>query len=123
MPPPSAQASITLNVIHPRPATPADTDAVRHVDAIANRVFLDPIRHGEYPADLLADTQHITNWSFVHDGDLQTIAAPIDTLGVNYYRPSLVAAASADAPLWPGTDLAHELHEDGPRTAMDWVVV
>ena len=122
---PSAQASITLNPAHPRPATPsdADADAVRHVDAIANRVFLDPIRHGRYPADLLGDTRHITDWSFVHDGDLQTIAAPIDTLGVNYYRPSLVAAASADAPLWPGSDLAYELHEDGPRTAMDWVVV
>ena len=126
---PSAQASITLNLIHPRPATPAeaDADAVRHVDAIANRVFLDPIRHGSYPADLIADTQHITDWSFVYDGDLQTIAAPVDTLGVNYYRPSLVAAASvgatSDAPMWPGTDLAYELHEDGPRTAMDWVVV
>jgi beta-glucosidase len=124
---PSARVSITLNLAYPRPATPADADAVRHVDAIANRIFLDPIRHGAYPADLLADTAHITDWSFVEDGDLAAIAAPIDTLGVNYYRPALVSAASSgsasDAPLWPGTDLAYELREDGPRTAMDWVVI
>jgi beta-glucosidase len=123
---PSAKVSITLNLVYGRPASPADADAVRHVDALSNRIFLDPVLRGGYPADLLADTQHITDWSFVRDSDLETIAAPIDTLGVNYYRPSLIASAAGDPPagagLWPGTDLAYELSEDGPRTAMDWVI-
>ena len=133
--PSSAQVSITLNFTVPRPATPADADAARHVDAIANRLFLDPIRHGAYPADLVADTQHVSDWSFVRDGDLETIAAPIDILGVNYYTPSLIAAPSdelaaiahpprdlAGPSLWPGTDLAYLIPQDGPHTAMGWLV-
>ena len=33
----------------------------------------------------LEDTSAITDWSFVLDGDEQTIAVPLDVLGVNYY--------------------------------------
>ncbi len=124
--PSSAQVSVTLNLAVLRPATPADADAVRHVDAIANRIFLDPIRHGAYPADLIADTKHECDWSFVRDGDLEVISAPIDFLGVNYYTPARIAAASAElaagAVTWPGTDLAYAVPEPGPRTAMDWLI-
>ncbi len=31
--------------------------------------------------------QSVTDWGFVRDGDLRTIHAPIDFLGVNYYNP------------------------------------
>ena len=133
--PSSAQVSITLNFAVPRPATASDTDATRHVDAIANRMFLDPIRHGAYPADLLADTLLVSDWAFVRDGDLEAISAPIDFLGVNYYMPTRIAAASDDlaartgrpddgsAPFrWPGTDLAYALPEPGPHTAMNWLI-
>ena len=124
--PSSAQVSITLNLAVPRAATPADADAVRHVDAMANRIFLDPIRGGAYPPDLLADTRHLTDWSFVRDGDLEAISAPIDFLGVNYYTTARIAAASdaiaATAAPWPGTDLAYALPEPGPRTVMDWLI-
>ena len=130
--PSSAQVSITLNLAVPRAASPADADAVRHVDAIANRLFLDPISRGAYPPDLLADTRHISDWAFVRDGDLEAISAPIDFLGVNYYTPARIAAASdelaaqadqpAGAALWPGSDLAFAVPEPGPRTAMDWLI-
>jgi len=126
--PSSAQVSITLNLTVPRPATPSDTDATRHVDAISNRMFLDPIRHGRYPADLLVDTLHVSDWAFVRDGDLEAIAAPIDFLGVNYYMPTRIAAPSddlaarPDASRWPGTDLAYEVPEPGQHTAMNWLV-
>ena len=84
------------------------------------------------------DLRHITDWSFVRDGDLAAIAAPIDVLGINYYSPTLVAAAtpelreqssgrwtndpqSAPGPSpYPGTDLAFALPQDGPYTAMGW---
>ena len=82
-----------------RPATDsaADLDAARRIDALANRVFLGPILHGGYPADVLADTAPVTDWAFVQDGDLAQIAAPIDVLGVNYYTPPLVSALDARA--------------------------
>jgi beta-glucosidase len=135
--PASGQVSLTLNLFVVRGASESDGEAVRHVDAITNRIFLDPLLRGAYPADLLDDTRAITDWSFVREGDLATIAAPIDVLGVNFYSPSLVTAATDDlttsatrrahdsrdvegpAP-WPGTNLAYEVPQEGPYTAMRW---
>ena len=61
-------------------------------------MFLDPILHGRYPADVLADTAGVTDWSFVRPGDLATIAAPIDVLGVNYYTPTAVRHWTRERP-------------------------
>ena len=68
-----------------RTADPGETDAVRRLDALGNRIFLGPMLGDGYPADLRKDTSAITDWSFVLDGDEQTIAVPLDVLGVNYY--------------------------------------
>ncbi len=83
---------ITLNLDHPYPATDdeADAAAARWVDGLHNRWFLDPIFHARYPADLAEEWESIM--PKVHDGDLETIAAPIDFLGVNNYTSPLVAA-------------------------------
>jgi beta-glucosidase len=135
--PAPAQVSITLNLFVVRGASASDNEAVRHVDAIANRIFLDPLLRGAYPADLLDDTVAVTDWSFVRAGDLAMIAAPIDVLGVNFYSPSLVTAATdhlvtsatrrahdasdPEGPAsWPGSNLAYEVPQDGPYTAMRW---
>jgi beta-glucosidase len=141
--PATGEVSLTLNLAHVRPASgsPADRDAADHVDAIANRVFLDPVLRGHYPERLVADTQHLTDWSFVHDGDLDVISAPIDVLGVNYYAPALVAAptpeltagatgrwvndpsqSDAGPSPWPGTDLAWSVPQPGPYTDMGWPI-
>ena len=76
----------------------ADADAARRVDGLQNRVFLDPILDGRYPADVLADTAAVTDWSFVQPGDLAAIAAPIDVLGVNYYTPTYVRHWTRERP-------------------------
>ena len=135
--PPAAQLSITLNVseIRGRSDAPADADAARRVNALANRIFLDPLLVGQYPADLIADTAAITDWGFVQPGDAAIIATPIDTLGVNYYAPTLVGAYSgagprsmadghrvAEASPWPGCADVEFLEHPGPRTAMNWAV-
>lgn len=137
--PSTGQVSLTLNLQQVRSASQsdADRDAARHVDAVANRIFLDPVLRGRYPDDLVADLRHITDWSFVQASDLSAIAAPIDALGVNYYFPTLVAATTAQlreqstanendphgtagpAP-FPGTDLAFAVPQAGPYTAMGW---
>jgi beta-glucosidase len=136
--PATGRVLVTLNLAHVRGASEADADAARHVDGITNRIFLDPVLRGSYPDDVLADLRHITDWSFIHDGDLAAINAPIDVLGINYYSPTLVTAATPDitaqvtdtwvndpqsAPgpsAFPGTDLAYALPQDGPYTAMHW---
>lgn len=142
--PSSTQLSITLNLaqVYAATDTPADVEAASHVDAIANRIFLDPILRGAYPSDLLHTTRHITNWAFVAEGDLTDINAPIDVLGVNFYAPSRVTAATdevraqvtgrwvndpsqadAGASPWPGTDLAYSVSQPGPYTGMGWPIV
>ena len=138
--PSEAQVSVTLNLAQVRSASDSDDDvnAARIVDGVANRIFLSPILDGFYPEDVLADAAHLTDWSFIRDGDLALIHQPPDVLGVNYYSPTLVAALrpedrhmltkrwvndpqGADEPsAWPGTDLAYSLPQEGPYTAMGW---
>jgi beta-glucosidase len=97
---PAAQVGLALNLAWVRPETgsAADADAARRVDGLQNRVFLDPILDGRYPADVLADTAAVTDWSFVQPGDLAAIAAPIDVLGVNYYTPTYVRHWTRERP-------------------------
>jgi beta-glucosidase len=89
---PDSEIGITLNLDHPYPATDeeADVAATRWVDGMHNRWFLDPIFHARYPADLAEEWEPIM--PKIHDGDLETIAAPIDFLGINNYTSPLVAA-------------------------------
>jgi beta-glucosidase len=138
--PATADLSITLNLAYVRPASdsPEDQDAARHVEAVSNRIFLDPILRGRYPDELLDDLRHVTDWSFVKRGDEATINQPIDVLGVNYYSPTMVTAATdelraattrrwSNDPMstsgpspYPGTDLAFSVPQEGPYTAMGW---
>ncbi len=134
--PATAQVSLTLNLAAVRPLTadPADLDAARRIDGLANRIFLDPVFHGSYPADVLADTAEVTDWSFVHDGDLAEISRPIDSLGINYYTPTVVAADDPEHPAprqdghagelspWPADTGVRFLPAEGSRTAMGWPV-
>jgi len=89
---PGSEVGITLNLDHPYPATDdeADAAAARWVDGLHNRWFLDPIFHARYPADMAEEWAPIM--PSIHDGDLETIAAPIDFLGINNYTSPLVAA-------------------------------
>ncbi|WP_431924288.1 GH1 family beta-glucosidase [Amycolatopsis tucumanensis] len=86
---PRAQAGITLNLYPVRaedPSSAADRDAARRVDGLQNRLFLDPVLRGRYPEDLLADLEPFGLGACVRDGDLALIGAPIDQMGINYYR-------------------------------------
>ncbi|QNP61954.1 GH1 family beta-glucosidase [Streptomyces genisteinicus] len=135
--PSASQVSVTLNVHHVRPltASDADADAVRRIDALANRIFTGPMFHGAYPDDLLEDTAGLTDWSFVHDGDTATARRPLDFLGVNYYTPTVVSAASPDGAThtsdghgrsahspWPGASGVAFHLPPGDTTAMGWAV-
>ena len=126
---PAAPASLVVNLTAMRSVSddPADLDAARRMDGLANRLFLDPVLRGEYPADVLRDTAAITDWSFVRGGDLEIIGARIGALGVNYYQPTLVGAAHDGVrpgamAAWPGCAdvVVHPI--PGPVTDMDWAV-
>jgi beta-glucosidase len=97
---PASRVALTLNLAWVRPETDsaADTEAARRVDGLQNRVFLDPVLRGHYPADVQADTAAVTDWSFVLPGDLEVISAPLDVLGVNYYSPTHVRFWTRERP-------------------------
>jgi beta-glucosidase len=113
---------VTLNLA---PVAGSDPRAVEIVDGLQNRLFLDPVLRGRYPADVVAAAVRFTDWSFVRDGDLDTISAPIDLLGVNYYRPFDVRVTPGHPadPAYPGTEGIEFVQPDGPRTTMGWEIV
>ncbi len=138
-----ATYGITLNftVADPvDPANEADVDAARRIDGQFNRIFLDPIFHGEYPQDVLDDVAPYGLLDHIQDDDLALISAPIDALGVNYYHGEAVSAEpqAADGGLrgpqgpagagrttsspYPAADHVHTHTRGLPTTDMDWEV-
>ncbi|NEE02192.1 glycoside hydrolase family 1 protein [Phytoactinopolyspora halotolerans] len=144
---PAADVGITLNLyaIAAAGPHPEDADAARRIDGLANRIFLDPILRGEYPADVVEDLRDLTGFEHVHDGDLAATATPLTYMGVNYYSRYVVAAprpastavspdgdgrrldgehaaASSFQLAWPGSEHVRFVDAEGPVTAMGWEV-
>jgi beta-glucosidase len=115
---------LNLGAVRARTDAPEDVAAAGKIDGLINRIFLDPVFRGSYPADVLENTAPIVDWSMlVQDGDLAAIAAPIDVLGVNYYQPSLVGAGTMAVPNpWPGCADVGFPAQDAPVTGMDWPI-
>jgi beta-glucosidase len=113
------QVGITLDL---SPVVPAgesveDAAAARRVDGDSHRLFLEPVLRGRYPDDIAELFGGAPTADLVVDGDLALAGAPIDFLGVNYYRRMLVKAA----------DTGHlraevVLPEGVPVTAVGWPV-
>jgi beta-glucosidase len=91
---PGAQVGITqlLSDISAASESDADRAAAQRLDGCENRWFLDPVLRGSYPADMLDWYGRQVPVDFIHDGDMQVVAAPTDFLGVNYYETKTVAA-------------------------------
>jgi beta-glucosidase len=114
---PGSEVGITLNLDFPYPQSqePEDVRAARWVDGLHNRWFLDPLFRGSYPDDMAeAWAESLPE---IRDGDLETIAAPIDFLGVNNYTSPLVAAGEN------GGRSRIVRRVDVDRTDMGWEVV
>jgi beta-glucosidase len=111
---PGAEVGITLDLVpmHPATGSDADRDAARAEDAIRNRWFLDPVLRGTYPSDAPERLRRLLPENA--QDDLPTIAAPIDFLGVNYYRRHVVRSVDGRA--------AVVEPPDAEVTGMDWEV-
>jgi beta-glucosidase len=90
-----------LSPHYPASDDPADLDVADASDGYVNRWFLDPVFLGSYPDDMRRRYEDVLGpLEFIRDGDLETIAQPIDVLGVNYYAPRVMQAVPGDVP-WP----------------------
>jgi beta-glucosidase len=100
-------------------ASAADARAAHLFEVQHNAWILDPLLKGEYPEDL---------WSLwpgaeplVLDGDMRTISAPLDFLGINYYFRTNVESDGAhgytEVPLAgvERTQMGWEVYPDGLR--------
>lgn len=114
----TGEIGITLNLNHSYPAsnTPESIAAARRADGFLNRWFLDPIYKGEYPADMLTIYKGFSDFSFVKEGDMETISVPFDFLGINYYSVGYSEEKKGD---WLGVEGVSGGHR---RTAMGWEV-
>ncbi|ROP36776.1 broad-specificity cellobiase [Saccharothrix texasensis] len=134
---PNAKIGITLNmypIIPADPDNPADLDAARRLDGLQNRIFLDPLFKGEYPADIVEDLEPYGFSKHIRENDLEIISAPLDQLGVNYYAEHFVSSTpEPEAPVqtngrrptgspWVGAEHVSFPSRGLPRTDMDWEV-
>jgi beta-glucosidase len=110
---PDARVGIAHLITPAYPASPCSEDeaAAWQIDGEHNRWFLDPVFRGSYPSDLLERNEIVA--PLVREGDLATIATPLDFLGVNNYTRDLVSAGDGRPLL---------LRAEGAHTGMGWEV-
>jgi len=119
--------------IHPASDRPEDLAVADRIDAHRNRWFHDPVFGKGYPRELLEHNPSRRFDAAVLPGDLETIAQPIDWMGVNYYNRHVVAHAASGGARdfqFVKTDLEHtasgwEVYPDGLREILvrvhrDW---
>jgi beta-glucosidase len=114
---PDARVGVVNLLTDCEPGSDRDEDvaAARREDGHHNRWWLDPIHGRGLPADMIEEYGVEPP---VRPGDLEAIAAPLDWLGVNYYRRSVNVADPGGPP-----PRARQITPDGtPRTGMDWEI-
>lgn len=108
--------ALSLHPLRPASASPADVAATARHDGIRNRWYLDPLHGRGYPQDVWRRLGAAV--PTIREGDLATIAAPTDFLGVNYYFPEVVAHAPGEGAL----EARIVAPEGAERTAFGWEV-
>lgn len=102
-----------------------DKEAASRVDAVMNRIGLDPVFLGIYPSEVLDAHLAWGGETFVLPGDLEDICTPIDVFGLNYYNPTFIAADPANAGggnVPAGLGAVPSSKHDLPRTAFGWPI-
>jgi len=126
---PGGQLGIVLhlNMVEPASQGPEDVAAARRWEMCQNRWYLDPLYGDGYPEEMTK--LYGRDAPKALPDDMARIREPIDFLGVNNYRRSVVAAGSDLPPVNmrrispPGeyTDMGWEVHPEGLYKILKWV--
>ncbi|BCY13876.1 GH1 family beta-glucosidase [Actinoplanes sp. L3-i22] len=123
---PDNSVGIALNIGTATPHTddPLDIAAARRADGNVTRIFLDPLVHGHYPADVLEDLAAQGHTLPIQDGDLAIINQRPDVLGVNFYFGQDFAGRDEQGNTHDanGLPIVREIRPDVPQTAMGWAI-
>ncbi|MBS7630633.1 beta-glucosidase [Candidatus Bathyarchaeota archaeon] len=106
---------IHLNFVEPASQSLNDIAAARRWEMCQNRWYLDPIFKGEYPEEMIK--LYGDNAPSVQPNDMILIQEPIDFLGFNNYRRSVIASGSD----LPPVDMKR-INPPGEYTEMGWEV-
>ncbi|ALG12603.1 GH1 family beta-glucosidase [Kibdelosporangium phytohabitans] len=121
------ELGITLNMGTSDPATDSELDvaAARRADGLGVRIYMDPLVHGRYPADVVEDLAARGIRIPIRPGDLSVISAPIDVLGVNFYSGHVFAGTdeSGNDRDADGNPVERAVPQGHPVTAMGWEIV
>jgi beta-glucosidase len=118
---------MALNLAPFWPETPEAEAAADGIDAIRNRVWLDPLVDGAYDDGLLAVAPELADPAVVRDGDLELARGSADWIGINYYTPFRPAVPDPSIPVhheldaYPGAAPVSIVVRE-PRTAIGWEV-
>lgn len=121
-----ARIGIAIDCRPSKPASsdPADVATNRAHDGFRNRWFFDPVFGKGYPADVIALCEErrvfdSADLPFVRSGDLDSIAVPLDFLGLNYYTSVRVEAGDEDG---MGVVLPEGPDQPDGYTEMGWEI-
>jgi beta-glucosidase len=118
---PKFRVGTAFSMSHCQPATASAEDkaAAERAHALGNIWFVEPALQGVYPQAFVGENPYETMG--VKPGDLELCKAPLDFLGINYYRRQLVTAI----PVGPGeaaTGVRNRDAFEGPLTDFAWEV-
>ncbi|MDE0532896.1 MAG: GH1 family beta-glucosidase [Albidovulum sp.] len=106
---------LDLNCVSPASDVKADFAAAKRFDGCQNRWFLEAIFNSRYPSDMLE--LFASDGPPVREGDMARISAPLDFLGINCYRRSIIGEGSDFPPL-----NIRRASPEGRVTAMGWEI-
>lgn len=117
---PHASIGTTFSCSHIEPQTPSkrDKEAAKRVDALINRMFIEPILGLGYPINDLAILKKIKK--YIKDGDSEKMSFDFDFIGLQNYTREIVAHSFLTPYVWAKLIPANK--RNVPTTLMNWEV-
>lgn len=110
--------TISCSYIQPYRQTELDCLAAKRVDALVNRMFIEPLLGKGYPAKDFKLLQRLEQ--FVKDGDEQKVQFDMDFIGIQNYTRELVAYSYYTPLVWAKIIKASKRNVE--HTSMNWEI-
>jgi len=96
-----ASVGTVLNLIPVRPERPEAAEIAAGVDALRNRIWLDPLVDGVYSDAVLSVAPELADPDVVRAEDLALMRGSAEFIGINYYTPARPDLPDPDLPPHP----------------------